>query len=334
MRSSGVAREGLLLVIIWCTSGSLPSAAFARLPAGSVSGDGQRERQLVSELKEAGRDGNWFKAERLLSKYTGCAAAVFTAALAVAYRCGRYQEGAQIHDRFRVEHAPADAAFQTEAIKIFTKLHAFGRVRQLWDEALLTQTVSASLLSARLAAAAAEGDLDGAEAVLQEMYSVGITPDVTHFNAAILACENSDKFTPAAMFLFEAMLAQGVMPNITTLTTLTACYSAAPLTDVLSIGARVEAFGLRADSAFAEAYTCAILGLRRNKRTYGRSWSTLAQTLENLSTERKAAARRAISHLRANGVKLPRSCQIVAAKLFFPGAALKVSTKTWPKAGG
>ena len=98
------------------------------------------------------------------------------------------------------------------------------------------------------------------------------------------------------------------MPNIATLTTLTACYAAAPLADVLAVGAKVQALGLKADSAFAEAYTCAILGLPRNKRMYGRTLTTFAKTLESLSSARKAAARRAISELRADGVRLPRFC--------------------------
>ena len=144
--------------------------------------------------------------------------------------------------------------------------------------------------------------------VRQEMYDIGVAPDVGHFNSAILACENSDKFTPAAMFLFESMLAQGVMPNIATVTTLTSCYSAAPLEDVLSVGSQVKTLGLKADSAFAEAYVCAILGLPRHKRMYGRTLTTFAKTLERLSSARKAAARQAISELRADGVKLPRFC--------------------------
>ena len=96
------------------------------------------------------------------------------------------------------------------------------------------------------------------------------------------------------------------MPNIATLTTVTACYAAAPLADVRAVGAKVQALGLKADSAFAEAYTCAILGLPRNKRMYGRTLTTFA--LERLSSARKAATRRAISELRADGVKLPRFC--------------------------
>ena len=46
---------------------------------------------------------------------------------------------------------------------------------------------------------------------LQEMCERGMAPGVEHFNSAILACENSDKFTPAAMFLFESMLTQAVI---------------------------------------------------------------------------------------------------------------------------
>jgi len=313
-----------------------PPGCFARPPAVVLDGENdQQERRLVVELKEAGRDGNWFKAEMLLGKYTGCAVAVFTAALAVAHRCGRYREGARIYEKFRAADRvrSSDAALQAEAIRIFAKLRAFGRVRQVWGEAQDAGAVSLMLLSARLEAAAAEGDVDAAEAALQEMCERGMAPGVEHFNSAILACENSDKFTPAAMFLFESMLTQGVMPNIATLTTLTACYAAAPLADVLAVGAKVQALGLKADSAFAEAYTCAILGLPRNKRMYGRTLTTFAKTLERLSSARKAAARRAISELRADGVKLPRFCQIVAAKLFFPGAMLKVASKT-PKAGG
>ena len=83
-----------------------------------------QERRLAMELKEAGRDGNWFKAQMLLGKYTGCAMAVFTAALGVAHRCGRYREGAKIYEKFRSTDGAqsSDAALQAEAIQIFTKL--------------------------------------------------------------------------------------------------------------------------------------------------------------------------------------------------------------------
>lgn len=336
MTPGNVTKPGIILALSsYFAILALRPSCFARPPA-VAPGENDLERRLVVELKEAGRDGNWFKAQTLLSKYTGCTVAVVTAALAVAHRCGRYREGARIYEKFRAADPvrSTDAALQAEAIRIFAKLRAFGRVRQVWGEAREAGAVSAMILSARLEAAAAEGDVDAAEAALQEMCERGMAPGVEHFNSAILACENSDKFTPAAMFLFESMLTQGVMPNIATLTTLTACYAAAPLADVLAVGAKVQALGLKADSAFAEAYTCAILGLPRNKRMYGRTLTTFAKTLESLSSARKAAARRAISELRADGVRLPRFCQIVAAKLFFPGAMLKVATKTWPKAGG
>ena len=124
MTPGNVTKPGIILALSsYFAILALRPSCFARPPA-VAPGENDLERRLVVELKEAGRDGNWFKAQTLLSKYTGCTVAVVTAALAVAHRCGRYREGARIYEKFRAADPvrSTDAALQAEAIRIFACL--------------------------------------------------------------------------------------------------------------------------------------------------------------------------------------------------------------------
>ena len=60
-----------------------------------------------------------------------------------------------------------------QALKIFGKLKDFAKVDELWTEALEVCKLDKFLASARMAAAAEQGDIEGAAAILDQVNASG-----------------------------------------------------------------------------------------------------------------------------------------------------------------
>ena len=98
---------------------------------------------------------------------------IYTAGLHAAVRCREYKEGAEIFEQGHQRCEFMDAPMYTQGLKIFGKLKDFAKVDELWSEALEVCELDEILASARIAAAADQGDIEGAAAILDQVNASG-----------------------------------------------------------------------------------------------------------------------------------------------------------------
>ena len=131
------------------------------------------ERRLLSKISAAGERRQWGAARSAFASYTGDAVPIYTAALHAAMRCQEYREGAKIFEQGQQRCEVMNAPMYTQALKIFGKLEDFAKVDTLWSEALEVCKLDEFLASARIAAAADQGDIEGAAAILDQVNASG-----------------------------------------------------------------------------------------------------------------------------------------------------------------
>eukprot|EP00438_Fugacium_kawagutii_P029478 Skav216933 [mRNA] locus=scaffold546:47239:48249:- [translate_table: standard] len=127
------------------------------------------EKVLVSDIARASDDRDWTTARSLFGEYTGSASPVYGATLHAALRCREYKEGAKIFEMCQTNCEHIGQPPLSAALRIFAKLGERTRVRQIWDDALNRLKLSGILASARIVAAAEEGDVDTAAEMLDNM---------------------------------------------------------------------------------------------------------------------------------------------------------------------
>ncbi len=133
----------------------------------------QDEKRLLSKISTAGERRQWSAVRSAIASYAGDAVPIYTAALHAAVRCREYSEGAEIFEQGQQRCDVMNAPMYTQALKIFGKLKDFAKVDELWTEALDVCELDKVLASARLAAAADQGDIKGAAAILDQVNASG-----------------------------------------------------------------------------------------------------------------------------------------------------------------
>ena len=187
-------------------------------------------KRLLSRIGEARDRGDWHYVRRLFQKYDGKELPVFHAVLHTAFSCGQYKEGAAIYTRLANLNITQDGAAYATALKLFAKLGNTSRVREIWKEARSSCPLDEPLAAARIDAAAAEGDVQAAAEMLDEMSRTGVRINIAHVTSAIRACwEAEGSSYNAAKFLLDMSLEMGLEPNIATFTSLMGAYSGAKL---------------------------------------------------------------------------------------------------------
>lgn len=178
------------------------------------------ERKLVSNIAIASEKRDWSAAQSYFATYRGDATQIYGAAIHAAFRCGQYQEGAKIYEQCRSNCKLVGAPVFTVALRIFGKLKANDRVRQIWDDALKAHELDEILGSARIAAAADLGDVEGAAAVLDQMnLSSNVSINVFHINSAMRACWGwGNKEHKAAKYFFDLLEQFQLSPTIVSFT--------------------------------------------------------------------------------------------------------------------
>ena len=131
------------------------------------------ERRLLSKISSAGDGRQWSAVRSAFAAYAGDALPIYTAALHAAVRCQEYREGAKIFEQGQQKCKVMDAPMYTQGLKIFGKLKDFAKVDELWSEALEICELDEFLASARIAAAADQGDIKGAAAMLDQVNASG-----------------------------------------------------------------------------------------------------------------------------------------------------------------
>ena len=218
---------------------------------------------LCNQLAEYAQASNWSAVEAAFSGYSGTARAVFSKVISAAFRCGQYERGIEVYQKFHELGVPKTIYIYAHAIRLFAKTGNSALVEKTWAEALDTKGVGHLLASSRLYAAAEDGDMVTAAAVLDRMVRAALQPDLRHFAPAVRACSNADddsNYKVASYFMDK--LGEGrIAPDALLFSTLIKSYRRADLEYVTSAYKKMKDFGIQPDRSVAEAYLTTLLQL-------------------------------------------------------------------------
>ena len=103
-------------------------------------------------------------------------------------------------------------------------------VREVWAEALEVCGLDIVLASAHIAAAADEGDIEGAAEALDKAEASGIPLDKSLLNSAIRTCWGPGKYRDKAARYFYGLFAKrDLVPDIVTFAALAGAFTSSPL---------------------------------------------------------------------------------------------------------
>ena len=272
------------------------------------------EKRLITAISRAGEKRGWSSVKAAITPYAGHAAPVFSAALHAAVRCQEYKAGAELFDRCREKCSVIHLPVYTQALRIFGKLGEPARVREVWAEALEVCSLDMVLVSARIAAAADEGDIEGAAEILDKADASGIPLEGSLLNSAIRTCWGAGKYRDKAARYFYGLFAKrGLVPNIVTFAALAGAFKSSPLDNLLWTYSEMKSFQVRPNRIFAETFLAAVL-----EGDEMRSWRTvevMAQNLRDTPNERLQAAKDALDDFDSAEVELTALCQKVRSAL-------------------
>ena len=221
-------------------------------------------RRLLSRIAEVRDRGDWQSVWRLFRKYDGKELPVFHAVLHTAFSCGQYKEGLAVYTRLQKLNITQDGAAYGTALKLFAKLGDIDGIREIWKDARSNCPLDAALAPARIDAAAAEGDVQAAAEILDEMNRTGVQIDIGHVTSAIRACWEAEGTSyNAAEFLLNMSLEMGLQPNIVTFTALMGAYADASLARVLEAYEQMKSLKVEANLPFTEVYLTTVLNIKR-----------------------------------------------------------------------
>ena len=263
----------------------------------------RHEKNLLRKIAVASENREWAAVSSHIGTYAGNSPPLFTAAMHGALRCRQYEEGIQIYDKCRTSSSILPAPAYVAAIKLFGKIGAPSRVREVWGEALQVVGVNEILGSARIIAAADEGNVSAAAEVLDLMNASGVPVDVGHVSSAIRACWGwGNHQHKAARYLFDLLPEFDLAPNIIIFTNLIRAYTNAACKDTVALYEDMKALQIKPDTAFAETYLITIL--QKDPKDRWRTPETTAPLLKDKPVERLRAARKAAADFEAAGVEL------------------------------
>ena len=272
----------------------------------------KEEKKLVSNIAFASEKRDWSAAQSYFATYSGDATQIYGAAIHAAFRCGQYQEGAQIYEQCRSNCKVVGIPVFTIALRIFGKLKDNDRVQQIWDDALKAHELDELFGSARIAAAADVGDVAGAAAVLDQMnLSSNVSINAFHINSAMRACWGwGGREHKAAKYFFDLLEQFKLSPTIVSFTSLVGAYHTASLPEILSAYQKMKELKIEPDPVFAETYIFSVLQADRTRNLR----RGIENTLHEKSIERLQAARDALIDFKKAGV-LSGSCRAVDKQL-------------------
>jgi len=262
------------------------------------------ERMLLGKITSASKTRDWQAVCSLFENYPGKAVAIYTAAMNAAFRCQKYQEGASIYKKCEQVCQNLDEPVFSAGLRLFGKLGEPEEVRQVWDAAIKKCNINDVLAASRINAAADEGDVETAAAVLDLMQDKGIPIKKYHLASAIRACWGfGNKQHQAAKYFFQLSPELGLKPNIVTFTSLAGAYFTAPLEDVLSICSEMNKMNVSADKVFAETFLTTLLQ-KKTSDIWPRRPDLLPNILRAKPHARIQAARCVLEDFEKAGVEL------------------------------
>ena len=273
------------------------------------------EKMFLRKIASASEQRDWPAVQSLMHGYTGSAEPIWAATINAALRCSKYREGALIlqtcRQNVKIKHEPLFNA----AVKVLAKCKEWARVREVWEEALNACKFGTMMAAARLAAAADEGDVETAAAVLDLMETNDVAIEVHHVTTAMRACWGYGKFQhKAAKYFFDLFVRFDLEPDLIAFASLVGSYYTAPLELVMSAYDEMKRRKIKANHIFAESDLAALLQ-KIPEDEWPRSSLPLARILTDLPLERLEAAEKALDDFDAAGVVLTRLGQNIKRAL-------------------
>eukprot|EP00438_Fugacium_kawagutii_P008322 Skav233336 [mRNA] locus=scaffold394:101440:102162:+ [translate_table: standard] len=230
-----------------------------------------------------------------------------------ALRCGRYKEGALIYEKCRETCDAFEHPTFVAAIRIFAKLGQFEKVRETWDEATRECKLCHMLIASRIHAAADEGDVEMAAAMLDLLDTNKLELNVIVMTSALRSCWGSGvKQHLAAKYLWSLFPQYKVKPNLPAFAALMGAYETAPLQDILAAKAEMDTLEIKPNKIFAEIYLTSVL---QQRFTHLRGVEAIADALRKKPADRLRAARLALEDFQAQGVPLSLLCTVTKRAL-------------------
>ena len=274
------------------------------------------ETRLVAELRAAARYHDWEDAQRILGHYDGSNSKVLVAAMHAAVKCRKYEDGATIFESLNKSGEALDVSSYSLAMNIFGKLGETEKVEEIWAHLLEKGTVDQVAGGARIAAAAASGDIQVAQETLKYMKKKRLDLKIFHFASAINACAKSNAADrdEVALRLFNEMIARGLKPNIFTYNSFVQASSDLPRKDLLAILDNMDRKKVQADAAFAQTFLIAFLALGKGDRAFWTMDNLLIEFF-NFPREDLEKASEVIKNFKRKGVKLSPWCNRIESAL-------------------
>lgn len=109
-----------------------PASSTDRLDYGLTKAD----KIKLSQLKQAGRQGNWRQVQSLFDSSKDCKIPMFNAYMTTAMRCEQFQQGARMFEKLCKFSLPKGLATYNLAVKLYAKSGQADLARQAAKEAL------------------------------------------------------------------------------------------------------------------------------------------------------------------------------------------------------
>ena len=297
-------RATVLVACVLLERGGLGQIAFSN-PAG-VS------REPARQIQEAGKRGDWKVVERLFSSCAGDSAKVYSAAVSAAYRCGHYEEAAEMYTRLRnLKSSKISCGLLVHGLKTFGRLHDKDMVDNIWLEILQRDWMSKKRAAVRLSAAAEMGDIVGAASVLDLMANRAIIPSCNDYGLAICACKNSNhsRRHEVAIYLFDTMIRKSIQPKAVTFLNLVGAHRTAPLHQIEDVLSKMSACRIIPNQDVTEAYVNALFEDRETLSKVSDK-EAFIQLISQTSSQRQQAARRFLQDMTSQGIELSGPCSL------------------------
>ena len=263
------------------------------------------EKQLMSQLADAGRNGQWKRVKTLIGNYSGYTNQVLNAGMQAAYRCGEYEFSERLYRRMCEAGTPMDIPTITMAVQLFAKLRQTEMVHSLWNELVEADAIGPVEAAARMDAAAEEADIDTACDILDYMLNRSVKVDTIHFNLAMNACARSQLQWKhkAATYLFSQLLCNNLHPTIVTFTTLVRAHDKNAEPEILlQILSNMTKAGVAPNAIFAENFLYVFL--RQREKGCWTSVKTVLKDIAVLPDLHLQRAQEVLEDFKRQGLKL------------------------------
>ncbi|CAE8691332.1 unnamed protein product [Polarella glacialis] len=258
-----------------------------------------KERRIITEISQAGRDRDWPRAKAAYVRSSGKARNVYNAAMVAAGQCKEHSAGVAIYNRLCNAGLPKSLVTYGAALKLFSKLDRQDEVNDIIKEIWENVQPDEPLLGAMIDAAAESGKVNEAIELLDKMRSQRLAPTARHWGSAINACKNAGNST-VARFLLDFMIKDGVAPTVIVFNNAVCAHSGAELRRLQKLRTDMVQMGIKADVAFVENYVAAVSGRLVSSRTA----AAAADELSLIDPERLKDIALVIAEARADKIRL------------------------------